>query len=83
MIWYDIRKQGTGDAEEEEDVRNTEGPDGWPSIQVSVRANPALHRSVVRPLIVSLQLASITIQEGDCFLDAVHQSVHEAYSNSV
>jgi hypothetical protein len=49
-----MRKQGTGDAEEEEDVRNTEGPDGWSSVQVSVRANSALRCSYVRPLIVSL-----------------------------
>ena len=42
-------KQGTGDAEEEEDVRNTERPDGWPSIQVSIRANSALHRSMFDP----------------------------------
>lgn len=50
----DMWKQGTGDAEEEEDVRNTEGPDGWPSIQVSVCANSELHRSYVWTLIVSL-----------------------------
>lgn len=29
--------QSTGDIEEEEDVRDSEGPNGWPSIQVSSR----------------------------------------------